>query len=84
MAENIVKRTTVFQVHCNACDNDTIHDEKGDVVQCGACHITELWYVIEREGRVQEIAAPTKEKPAQKMVTTRDKVANPKEILAKV
>jgi hypothetical protein len=84
MAENLVKRNFVYQVHCNACDNDTIHSDKGDVIECSVCHGSEFWYVAEREGRIQEVAPPTQEKSTGPAVTTRDKVANPKGILAKV
>ena len=44
----------VFQVHCNNCDNDTIHLQKGDVLACDACQVTEFLYVLEREGRITE------------------------------
>lgn len=85
MADNVVKRSHVYQVHCDNCTNDTIHTDKGDVVECSVCHVTELWFVVEREGRVQEVAPPNKDaKAAGSAVSTRDKVANPKELLAKV
>lgn len=84
MAENLVKRTVAFQTHCNSCDNDTIHLDLGDFITCSVCRVSELTYVVKREGRLTEIAPPTKEKSNAPSVTTRDKAANPKELLAKV
>jgi hypothetical protein len=84
MAENFVKRTTVFQIHCSNCDNDTVYNEKSDFATCSVCRACTLWYVAEREGRVKTATPPSKEQASIPLVTTRDKVANPKEILAKV
>ncbi len=62
MAELTLKREVAYQIHCKSCDNDTIHLEKADVLECSVCHVMELCYVIEREGRMKEVPPPVREK----------------------
>lgn len=65
--ENLGKRT-VYQVHCNACDNDTIHAQLGDFVTCDACGISQLTYIANKENLITEVAPPAKEKSAAEKV----------------
>ncbi len=67
MAENVIKRTVAYQVTCR-CSKETIHNEKADVMECAVCHATELLYVIEREGRIKEVAPVAEEKSAQEKI----------------
>lgn len=64
MAENLV-RNIAYQVHCNGCENDTLHSELNDVVECSVCGLSELSYVLKQEGRVTEIVVQKKEQAAR-------------------